>query len=114
MDQAVATIAAAVIAAIVAGCFSTFICVLTHKFQRKQILDEYIQTQKIAMLQLEASVQQSIAIIDCKFDSLTSEVQKHNSVVERMFKAEKDIEVLKEKQSAANKQLADLKKGAAS
>lgn len=48
------------------------------------------------------------AIFDTRLENLTKQVEKHNSVVERTYATEKQIEVLTEKQKTANHRIADL------
>lgn len=47
-------------------------------------------------------------IMQEKIKELTHQVEKHNSVIERTYEAEKEIDVLKEKQRVANHRIDDL------
>jgi len=47
-------------------------------------------------------------IIDMKIEALTKAVEKHNSVVDRMYCAEERISVLEERQKTANHRIDDL------
>lgn len=71
-----------IIAALIAGGVSTFGVILTNNASNK-IMQEQIK-------------------------ELTHQVEKHNSVIERTYEAEKQIDVLKEKQRVANHRIDDL------
>ena len=71
-----------IIAALIAGGVSAFGVILTNNASNK-ILQERIK-------------------------ELTHQVEKHNSVIERTYEAEKEIDVLKEKQRVANHRIDDL------
>lgn len=47
-------------------------------------------------------------ILQEQIKELTHQVEKHNSVIERTYEAEKEIDVLKEKQRVANHRIDDL------
>ena len=47
-------------------------------------------------------------ILQEQIKELTHQVEKHNSVIERTYEAEKQIDVLKEKQRVANHRIDDL------
>lgn len=59
---------------------------------------------------LKASYQTSIATIDLSLSNLSRNVEKHNSVVERTFLLEKDVAVLKNRESVSEHRLDDLEK----
>lgn len=71
-----------IIAALIAGGVSAFGVILTNNASDK-IMQEQIK-------------------------ELTHQVEKHNSVIERTYEAEKQIDVLKEKQRVANHRIDDL------
>lgn len=52
----------------------------------------------------------STALIEYKVDELKKEVEKHNNLVERTFKLEKDIEVIRNDMKVANHRIDDLEK----
>ena len=52
----------------------------------------------------------SSALIAYRLEQLEKKVDKHNSVVERTFRLEKDLAVLDEKIEVANHRIADLEK----
>lgn len=47
-------------------------------------------------------------IMQERIKELTHQVEKHNSVIERTYEAERQIDVLKEKQRVANHRIDDL------
>ena len=47
-------------------------------------------------------------ILQEQIKELTHQVEKHNSVIERTYEAEKEIDLLKEKQRVANHRIDDL------
>lgn len=71
-----------IIAALIAGGVSAFGVILTNNASNK--------------------------IMQEKIKELTHQVEKHNSVIERTYEAEKEIDVLKEKQRVANHRIDDL------
>lgn len=71
-----------IIAALIAGGVSAFGIILTNNSSNK-IMQEQIK-------------------------ELTHQVEKHNSVIERTYEAEKQIDVLEEKQRVANHRIDDL------
>lgn len=60
------------------------------------------------VLKVNSTVQQQIAIIELKIDTLSERVDKHNSVIERTFKLEQASAVHEEKIKVANNRIADL------
>ena len=65
---------------------------------QKRLDDNYEKTRKSMedlkddLSQIEAVVQQQIAIQSLKIETLSKEVEKHNNVIERMFKLEQKVE----------------------
>jgi len=54
----------------------------------------------------------SDALIEYKLGEVIKRQDKHNKLIERMFKAEENISILDEKIKAANHRIDDLEKGA--
>lgn len=46
---------------------------------------------------LRATYQEAISLIECKIDNLEKKQDKHNSVIERTYKLEADVAILKER-----------------
>ena len=78
----------------------------TH-MQEKAMLELQRKLEQ-QMTEMQAGIQQELAILSCKFDDLTLKVEKHNQLVERTYKLESDMEVVKEKQSAANNRIKNI------
>jgi len=53
----------------------------------------------------------STALIMYRIDELEKKVQKHNNLIERMYKVEENCRVLDEKMKVANHRITDLEKG---
>ena len=73
--------------------------------------DEYlgkIRDVQDDITNVNSTVQQQIAIIELKIDTLSERVDKHNSVIERTFKLEQASAVHEEKIKVANNRIADL------
>ena len=51
---------------------------------------------------MQSNMETHQAVLDERLKDLTRQVEKHNSVIERTYEAEKQIDVLKEKQRVAN------------
>jgi len=45
--------------------------------------------------QVNATIQNQVAVLDVKIDTLSTRVEKHNNVIERVFKLEQAVEDLK-------------------
>lgn len=60
--------------------------------------------------EIKATYQQTVAVVELKIDNLEKKQDKHNNLIERTFKLESDVELLKEKQSVANHRIEDLEK----
>lgn len=104
-----------IIAAFISGAVTLAVCLINNQYQQRKAdqeqdkritesdhkhemtLSEVKAANNQAIMEMSAKVQQSIAILDCKFDDLTKKVEKHNSVVERTFKLESETELIEEK-----------------
>lgn len=51
-----------------------------------------------------------ISLIEYKITQLSQHIEKHNQVVERMYKAESDITVLQQRESVSEHRIDDLEK----
>lgn len=82
---------------------------LTQKLEedRQEYLTE-IQNVKDSMTDLTAKYQQTVAVIELKIDNLEKKQDKHNSLISRMYECEKDIEVLKNRESVSEHRISDL------
>lgn len=57
---------------------------------------------------MQSNMETHQAVFDERLKDLTRQVEKHNSVIERTYEAETQIDVLKEKQRDANRRIDDL------
>lgn len=57
---------------------------------------------------MQSNMETHQAVFDERLKDLTRQVEKHNSVIERTYEAETQIDVLKEKQRVANHRIDDL------
>ena len=94
----------ALVAPIISGGVAIIVCILNNISTQKK----YDQEQDKKMLELTASVQQSVAVIGCKIDELDRKQAIHNGVIERVYKLEERQSVQEEKIKVANNRIADL------
>ena len=59
---------------------------------------------------INATVQQQIAVIDVKLDTLSERVDKHNGVIDRTIELEKNAILTEEKIKVANHRIDDLER----
>lgn len=57
---------------------------------------------------MQSNMETHQAVFDERLKDLTRQVEKHNSVIERTYKAERQLDVLTEKQRVANHRIDDL------
>lgn len=106
-----------IVCAIISAVCTLVVCLLNNRAQQRKAdedqntrMAEISHRHDLSMQQIEASISQKIALLDCKFDELTKKVEKHNGLVERTYKLESDMSVMQEKQSVANHRIDDLEK----
>lgn len=104
-----------IIATLISSVTSVTICLITHWSATKKAsqeqdkrIEDLGHKYEMAMTQMQAALQQTIAVLECKFDTLQNDVRKHNNLVERMYAAEKSINVLDERLKVANNRISDL------
>lgn len=81
--------------AIITGAVAIIVCMLNNLYQNKAVRSQHDKT---------------IALIDYKLEQLTQRVDKHNSVVERVYHLEERTEVQEERIKVANHRIDDLEK----
>lgn len=84
---------------------------ITQKLEEHR--EEYlagIHEVKNSITDMNAVYQQTVAVVELKIDSLEKKQDKHNNIIERTYRLESDVEVLKEKQSVANHRIEDLER----
>ena len=82
-----------VIAAFISAGAAILVCVLNGNSQNKKII---------------AEMEKHNAIQSCQIQELTKTVDKHNKVIERVYKLEKEDEVEKEQIKVINHRIKDL------
>lgn len=75
-----------VLSAAITGAVSLVVCLLTNRAQARRTQD----------------------LLAYKLDQLEKQVSKHNSLVERTYHLERDVEVLHEQIKVANHRIGDL------
>lgn len=81
--------------AIITGVVAIIVCLVNNLYQSKAVRSQHDKT---------------IALIDYKLDQLSARVDKHNSVVERVYHLEERSEVQEERIKVANHRIDDLEK----
>ena len=78
------------LSSIASGVLAIVICIINNHYQNSKTL----------------------ALLDLRLNTLEEKVDKHNKLVERMYKLEQDTAVQEEKLRVANHRIDDLEKGA--
>lgn len=81
--------------AIITGVVAIIVCMVNNLYQSKAVRSQHDKT---------------IALIDYKLEQLSSRVDKHNIVVERLYHLEERSEVQEERIKVANHRIDDLEK----
>ena len=84
-----------IIGAIIGAIASIIVCVINSNAQNKKILNQMDKHNEIQSLQIS---------------ELTKQVEKHNKVIERVYKLETADEVEKEQIKVINNRIKDLEK----
>jgi len=82
-----------IIAAVISACAAIVVCLISSNAQNKKILTEMDKHNELQAYKLE---------------ELTKTVDKHNKVIERVYKLEKSDEVEKEQIKVINHRIDDL------
>lgn len=81
------------IEALITGAVAIIVCMINNAYQRKATEKQHNVT---------------IELIEYKLDQLTHKVELHNNAVERLYKAEKTIDLHEERIRVANHRIEDL------
>lgn len=81
--------------AIITGVVAIIVCMVNNLYQSKAVRSQHDKT---------------IALIDYKLEQLSARVDKHNSVVERVYHLEERSEVQEERIKDANHRIDNLEK----
>ena len=82
-----------IIAAVISACAAIIVCIISSSAQNKKIIAEMDKHNELQGYKLE---------------QLTAQVEKHNRVIERVYKLEKSDEVEKEQIKVINHRIEDL------
>ena len=96
----------AVIAALITGGLSLVGVVVTVLLSNRGLLAKLDKQSELA----DEKLRGEIAVVKTEITELRNEVQKHNNVVERVYKLEQDSAVHAEKIAVANHRIEDLEK----
>lgn len=96
-------------AALISGGVTLIVCLINNKMQmRKSDMEqdkrmaETAHQHELSMAQMQASIQENLAIITTTIENLTSEVREHNNFARRM-------PVVEEKVSRLENEIRDIK-----
>lgn len=91
-----------VLCALISGAVTLLVSIGTwhvtakkDRTENKQLILKNIEDLKDDISAVNATVQQQIAVIDVKIETLSQRVEKHNNVIERTYKLEQAVEDLK-------------------
>lgn len=85
-----------------------------YRLKNMDIVTKAIDEVKDTVTANNADIQQHLAVIDLKIQTLSDRVEKHNGVVERTYKLEQDSAVHTEQIKVANHRIEDLERHEAS
>ena len=104
-----------VITALISGFVTLTVAIGTWHFTAKKDRDENkklvltkVDELKDDISDVNARVQQQIAVIDVKIETLSQRVEKHNNVIERVYRLEEADKLLDERIKVGNHRLDDL------
>lgn len=92
------------IEAIITGVVAIIVCMINNAYQRRASDKQHRATIEAA----EKQHNTTITLIEYKLDQLTRKVELHNNAVERLYKAEKKLDVQEERIKVANNRINDL------
>jgi Zn-dependent metalloprotease len=106
-----------VITALISGAVTLLVSIGTwhvsmkqHRIKTQAAMTEAIDDMKDTMTANNAEIQQHLAVIDLKIETLSDRVEKHNQVIDRTRVLEKDVAVHEEQIKVANHRIEDLEK----
>lgn len=90
--EAVISAALAALASIIVGLLNTRAAYQKTMQLNKETITEIIHRQELHQQEINATHQQTIALLECKLDNLTNEVREHNNFAKRMPLVEQQLE----------------------
>ena len=76
----------------------------------KEEMDDSFRDLQDEVSSVNATVQTQIALVNTKLETLSDRVERHNNVIERTYKLERDTSVMAEQIKVANHRIEDLGK----
>lgn len=93
--------------AIISAGVTLLVCLINNHYQQKRFEEQ----QQVAAKETDRKHEETMGMVSYKLEQLTKRVEEHNKVVERMYKAENQLELQDEKIKVANHRIDDLEKG---
>ena len=81
-----------------------------YRLKNGEMVTKAIDEVKDTVTANNADIQQHLALIDLKIQTLSDRVEKHNGVVERTYKLEQETAVHTEQIKVANHRIEDLER----
>lgn len=94
----------AIIVALITGACAVISQIVISAKSTRELYSKLDKQSEIA----DERIKSELAVIKVEMAELRKQVEKHNSVVERTFSIEKELEVQKEQIKVANNRLKDL------
>lgn len=92
--------------AVIVGLLTLAGVIFTAVWQNKRLGADFEKRSELA----DARLGQAQAVTNEKIDELSKRVEKHNNVIERVYKLEQDTAVQTEQIKVANHRIGDLEK----
>lgn len=93
--------------AVLVAVISLLGVIFTAVWQNKRLSADFEKQSELA----DARLEQSQAVTNEKIDELSKRVEKHNNVIERVYKLEQDTAVQAEQIKVTNHRIDDLERG---
>lgn len=86
-----------VLAALIGAVASIIVCLISSKAQNKNIVNKFNESNEVQHEKIVAELEKHEAVIEERIKNLDEKVEKHNKVIERVYKLEKHEAVIDEK-----------------
>ena len=86
-----APVSDAVLVALITGGISIVGTIITVLAANRQTLAQMDKKSELSDIRLDAKLEKHQAVTDTKIDELTRKVEKHNNLIERVYKLEGDV-----------------------
>lgn len=108
MSSEVLTAIISAVTTLVVSLGTWHISMKQYRLRNMDMVTRAIDEVKDTVTANNADIQQHLAVIDLKIQTLSDRVEKHNGVVERTYKLEQETAVQAEQIRVANHRIADL------